>query len=141
MTWRLVSKAGRKPANRCRNSFGVNTFAHESTPVYQQALEFAKWCELVLDRTPKQSAMHHQLDGARTTILLKTAAGAAQGTDERSFAAAQTATVECAACLDLLFHKRVVSRDELHRGKEFLQKLAAMLGTDHAAAEPHNRAA
>ena len=39
-------------------------FAHESTPVYQHALEFAKWCEPVLERTPKQSAMHAQLVAA-----------------------------------------------------------------------------
>jgi hypothetical protein len=117
-------------------------FAHESTPVYQQALEFAKWCEPVLERTPKQSAMHAQLDAARTTILLKVAAAAGRaGRDDRSFDAAQTAAIECAACFDLLFNKRVVSREELHRGKEFLQRLIALLGADTVAPEPHAKAA
>jgi hypothetical protein len=112
---------------------------HESTPVYQHALEFAKWCEPVLERTPKQSAMHAQLDTARTTILVKAAAGAGRSSrDNGSFEMAQTAAIESAACLDLLFNKRVVSRDELQRGKESLQRLVALLG---AAPEPHAKAA
>ena len=117
-------------------------FPHESTPVYQQALEFAKWCEPVLERTPKQTAMHAQLDNTRTTILLKVAAGAGRGArDDKSFETAQTAALECAACFDLLFNKRVVSRDELQRGKESLQKLVALLGTDCLGPEPHAKAA
>ncbi|HWN96697.1 MAG TPA: four helix bundle protein [Methylomirabilota bacterium] len=117
-------------------------FPHEATPVYQQALEFAKWCEPVLERTPKQSAMHGQLDHTRTTILLKIAASAGRASrDEKSSEAAQTAAIECAACLDLLFNKRVVSRDELQRGKESLQKLIALLGVNTIAPEPHAKAA
>jgi len=117
-------------------------FAHETTPVYQHALEFAKWCEPILERTPKQSAMHAQLDTARTTVLVKTAAGAARLTgDGRAFEPAQTAALECAACLDLLFNKRVVSRDELQRGKEALHQLIELMGTSGAAAEPQARAA
>jgi hypothetical protein len=117
-------------------------FPHESTPVYQQALEFAKWCEPVLERTPKQSAMHAQLDNTRTTILLKVAAAAGRGArDDKSFEAAQTAAIECAACFDLLFNKRVVSRDEWQRGKESLQKLVALLDANANAAQPQANAA
>ena len=121
------------------NGSDSSVFVHESTPVYQHALEFAKWCEPVLERTPKQSAMHAQLDTARTTILLKAAAGAGRGVRENgNFEIAQTAAIECAACLDLLFNKRVVSRDELQRGKESLQRLVGLLGV---TPEPHARAA
>ena len=113
-------------------------FAHESTPVYQHALEFAKWCEPVLERTPKQSALHTKLDLARTTILLKAAAGAGRGSrDGDSFEAAGSAALECAACLDLLFNKRVVSREELQRGKESLRRMMELLGNlpeQHASA-------
>lgn len=117
-------------------------FAHETTPVYQHALEFAKWCELVLERTPKQSAMHAQLDSARTTILVKAAAGAANvSRDGRVFETACTAAIECAACLDLLFNKRVVSREECQRGKESLQKLLELMGVNGSASEPRAEAA
>ena len=115
-------------------------FAHESTPVYQQALAFAKWCEPVLERTPKQSALHTKLDLARTTILLKAAAGAGRGSrDGASFDAAGDAALECAACLDLLFNKRVVSREELQRGKELLRRMVELLRMNHP--EQHASAA
>ena len=117
-------------------------FPHESTPVYQQALEFAKWCEPVLERTPKQTAMHAQLDQARTTILLKVAAGVAcAARDNKGFDTARTAAIECAACLDLLFNKRIVSRDELQRGKESLEKLVGLLAVDGALTERQVKAA
>ena len=117
-------------------------FAHESTPVYQHALEFAKWCEPVLERTPKQSAMHAQLDQTRTSILLKVAAGAGRASrDPKSFEAAEIAALECAACLDLLFNKRVVSREEVLRGKQSLQRLIALFGGNSFAPEPQVRAA
>jgi hypothetical protein len=105
-------------------------FPHESTPVYQHALEYAKWCEPVLERTPKQCASHTKLDLARTTVLLKIAAGAGRETrDDSSFEEARHAVLECAACLDLLFNKRVVSREEMMRGKESLRRLLELLDT------------
>lgn len=117
-------------------------FAHESTPVYQHALEFAKWCEPVLERTPKQSAMHAQLDQTRTSILVKVAAGAGRASrDPKLFEAAEIAVLECAACLDLLFNKRIVSRQEVQRGKELLQRLIALFGVDTFTPEPHATAA
>ena len=117
-------------------------FLHETTAEYQRALEFAKWCEPMLDRTPRQSAMHSQLDLARTTLLLKVAAGAGGGKrDESALAAAGTAALESAACLDLLFNKRVVSREELERGKELLQRLVPLLGARKAVEESHAGAA
>ena len=105
-------------------------FAHETSALYQQSLELAKWCEGILDRAPKNSASYAQLDQARTTLLLKIAAAAGNGTTgERRKAAelAQTAIVECAACLDLMFNKRVVSREELQRAKENLHRLIVLL--------------
>lgn len=105
-------------------------FPHESTPVYQHALEYAKWCEPVLDRTPKQSALHAKLDLARTTVLLKIAAGTGRETrDDSSLEEARHAALECAACLDLLFNKRVVSREEMLHGKESLRRLIELLDT------------
>ena len=116
-------------------------FPHESMPVYQRALDFAKWCEPLLERTPKQSAMHTQLDSGRVTVLVKTAVGAAQvAPDGRMFEAAQAAAIECAACLDLMFNKRVLSREELQRGKESLQQLMGVLASG-AATEPQTQAA
>lgn len=105
-------------------------FKHESLPAYQAALEFAKWSEAVLERTPKNSAAYAQFDQGRTTLSCKIAA--ASGTlpaDEHGalLAAAQRTALESAACLDLLFNKRILSREELEHGKEALRRIVAAL--------------
>ena len=105
-------------------------FEHESLPVYQQSLEFVKWSDAILERTPKNSAMYEQLDQGRTAIPLKIAAanGKVPGEDRaRCFEIAQRSALETAACLDLLFNRRILSKDELERGKEALQRIAATL--------------
>ena len=105
-------------------------FAHESLPVYQESLEFVKWSDPILERTPKNSAMYEQLDQGRTTIPLKIAAANGNVLCEeraRNFETAQRCALETAACLDLLFNRRILSKDELERGKEALQRIAATL--------------
>jgi four helix bundle protein len=119
-------------------------FDHESLPVYQQSLDFVKWSDAVLERTPKNSAMYQQLDEGRTAIPLKiAAANAAVGIEERvrCFNMAQRSALETAACLDLLFNRRILSKNELEHGKEALQRIAATLaamgknnGQTHATA-------
>ena len=105
-------------------------FDHETLPVYQQSLEFVKWSDPILERTPKNSAMYEQLDQGRTAIPLKIAAGNGEVPCEeraRNFETAQRCALETAACLDLLFNRRILSKDELERGKEALQRIAATL--------------
>ena len=105
-------------------------FDHESLPVYQESLEFVKWSDPILERTPKNSAMYEQLDQGRTAIPLKIAAGNGEVPREeraRNFETAQRCALETAACLDLLFNRRILSKDELERGKEALQRIAATL--------------
>jgi four helix bundle protein len=105
-------------------------FEHETLPVYQESLDFVKWSDAILERTPKNSAMYEQLDQGRTAIPLKIAAanGKVPAEDRaRYFEMAQRAALETAACLDLLFNRRILSKDELERGKEALQRIAATL--------------
>jgi len=105
-------------------------FNHESLPVYQESLEFVKWSDPILERTPKNSAMYEQLDHGRTAIPLKIAAanGNVPGEERaRNFEIAQRSALETAACLDLLFNRRILSKDELERGKEALQRIAITL--------------
>jgi four helix bundle protein len=105
-------------------------FDHESLPVYQESLEFVKWSDPILERTPKNSAMYEQLDQGRTAIPLKIAAanGNVPGEERvRNFELAQRSALETAACLDLLFNRRILSKDELERGKGALQRIAITL--------------
>src|SRR5438093_7502343 len=83
-------------------------FQHESLPAYQAALEFAKWSEAVLERTPKNSAAYAQLDQGRIALSCKIAAanGRLPASEQCGLlAAAQRIALESAACLDLLFNK------------------------------------
>ncbi|HEY2952586.1 MAG TPA: hypothetical protein VGK40_08390 [Verrucomicrobiae bacterium] len=105
-------------------------FQHESLPAYQAALEFAKWSEAVLERTPKNSAAYAQLDQGRIALSCKIAAahGRLPASEQCGLlAAAQRIALESAACLDLLFNKRILSRDELEHGKEALRRIVAAL--------------
>jgi len=119
-------------------------FEHESLPVYQESLEFVKWSDPILERTPKNSAMYEQLDQGRTAIPLKIAAANGKVPCEerlRNFETAQRCALETAACLDLLFNRRILSKDELERGKETLRRITATLvglgqpGSANACAE------
>jgi four helix bundle protein len=105
-------------------------FDHETLPVYQESLDFVKWSDPILERTPKNSAMYEQLDQGRTTIPLKIAAANGNVPCQeraRHFETAQRCALETAACLDLLFNRRILSKDELERGKEALQRIASTL--------------
>ncbi len=105
-------------------------FDHERLNAYQEVLKFAAWSEAVLDKTPRSSAVYGQLDRARTSIVLNLAEGNAKFTapDRCKFLdISRGSTVECAACLDLLFVKQILSEAEVDAGKELLSKVASML--------------
>jgi four helix bundle protein len=105
-------------------------FDHEKLQAYQAALEFFRWSDVVLDRIPKAAAVSSQFDRARTSVPLNIAEGNAKftATDKwRYFDIAHGSTVECAACLDLLFIKQLVSETDLEAGKKLLRRLVGLL--------------
>jgi four helix bundle protein len=105
-------------------------FDHEKLRVYQESIAFASWTEIILERAKKSSPLHDQLDRARTSILLNIAEGNGRFTSPdrcRFFDMARGSVLECAACLDLLAVKKVVSQSELAHGKVILEKIISML--------------
>ena len=105
-------------------------FDHEKLRVYQEALQFAASVELTLERTKKSSTLHDQLDRARTSILLNIAEGNGRYTAAdccRFFDMARGSALECAACLDLLAVKQLVSKEELQFNKASPEKVVSML--------------
>ena len=105
-------------------------FDHEKLRVYQEALAFASWAEMILERAKKSSPLHDQLDRARTSILLNIAEGNGRYTAPdrcRFFDMARGSVLECAASLDLLAVKNLIERKELAHGKEMLEKIISML--------------
>jgi four helix bundle protein len=105
-------------------------FDHERLQAYQTALQFVRWSEPVLEKLPKTAAVYSQLDRARTSIVLNIAEGNAKFTPAdkcKYFDTAHGSTVECAACLDLLFIKQAVTEAELDAGKKLLSETVGLL--------------
>lgn len=105
-------------------------FDHEKLQAYQSSLQFVRWSEPVLEKLPKTAAVYSQLDRARTSIVLNIAEGNAKFTPPdkcKFFDIAHGSTVESAACLDLLFIKRVLAEAELDEGKKLLSEIVGLL--------------
>jgi len=105
-------------------------FDHETMPAYQNALAFAKWSDAAMERTSKNSAAYAQLDQGRLALSCKIAAAHGKlppGERATLWAAAERIALENAACLDLLFQKGILSREELQHGKEALRDIVSAL--------------
>jgi four helix bundle protein len=105
-------------------------FDHERLQAYQSSLQFVRWSEPVLEKLPKSAAVYSQLDRARTSIPLNIAEGNAKFTplDKcKYFDTAHGSTVGCAACLDLLVIKQVLTEAELDEGKNLLSEVVGLL--------------
>jgi four helix bundle protein len=105
-------------------------FDHEKLIVYQKTLEFVAWATLLLERVPKSAAVCNQLDRASTSIALNIAEGTGKFTAPdrcRYYDSARGSALECAACLDVLVAKSILSRDEIGAGKELLRPIVSML--------------
>jgi four helix bundle protein len=106
------------------------SFDHEKLVAYQKALAFIAWSEPILERIPKASAVHGQLDRARTSIVLNIPEGNGRFTSAdrcRFFDVARGSGLECAACLDLIFIKKIISESELEQGKALLKDVVSLL--------------
>jgi four helix bundle protein len=105
-------------------------FDHEKLDAYKEAIGFAEWSEAVLKRIPKGIAVHGQLDRARTSIVLNIAEGNGRftaGDRCKFFDIARGSGLECAACIDLLFIKKLLSTTEVVEGKSKLRDAICLL--------------
>lgn len=105
-------------------------FAHEKLAAYQQSLDFVRWSEPVLEKLARSAAVHGQLDRARTSMPLNIAEGNGKFTAAdkcRFFDIAHGSALECAACLDLLLIKQLLSEPEMDAGKAILSRIVGLL--------------
>src|ERR1035441_9436398 len=110
-------------------------FDHEKLDVYHLELKFIGWVTPFLEEVSqtaagKTSEVRDQLDRASLSALLNTAEG--NGKRQRQVRAkffddARGSATECAACLDALVAKRVVSPERIVAGKDLLLKIVSML--------------
>jgi four helix bundle protein len=108
----------------------MHPFDHEKLHVYQSAIDFLAWVNDLLAETPKNLAVHHQLDRASTSVPLNIAEGNGKhtGADRcKYFDIARGSALEGAACLDVLVAKSMISREQAAAGKEQLSEIVSML--------------
>ncbi len=78
----------------------------------------------------KRHAVHNQLDRASTSVPLNIAEGNGKFTPAdrcRFFDNARGSALECAACLDVLFAKKLADEKTVSEGKAFLVDIVSML--------------
>lgn len=110
-------------------------FDHEKLDVYQLELSFLAWVTPILHEVKSTAAGFHreicdQLDRASLSALLNTAEGNGkrQGKQRaKFFDDARGSAVECAACLDALVVKKLISADQIGEGKTMLLRIVGML--------------
>ena len=105
-------------------------FDHGKLNVYQRALQFVVWATEVLGRIPTKFSAHGQFERASTSIPLNIAEGNGRytATDRcRFFDIARGSALECAAALDVLVAKRILTDKEIETGKTHLTEVVNML--------------
>src|SRR6266480_5768603 len=106
-------------------------FHHEKLTVYQRALEFASWQDLIESLTKRTSTRDH-LERAGDSIALNIAEGNGKFSQKdraRFFQIAHGSALECAACLDLLVARRSCAGSATTRGTSILEEIVKMLFT------------
>ena len=104
------------------------SFDHEKLYVYQESIRFVSWVDELLEKIPKNLAVHNQLDRASTSIPLNIAEGNGKYTAAdrcRFFDIARGSALECAACLDVLVKKKRIEQADF--GKSILVRIVSML--------------
>lgn len=105
-------------------------FDHEKLRVYQEALRFVAFSDSILAELPAKLSARDQLDRASTSIALNIAEGNGKRSKMdrcRYLDIARGSALECAACLDVLMVKRLLSGSRIAEGKEILVGVVSML--------------
>ena len=105
-------------------------FDHEKLDVYREAIDFCGRVGDFLAATPAKAAAKDQLDRASTSIPLNIAEGNGKFSAKdraRFLEVARGSALECAACLDVLFVRKLASEQQVAGQKEKLARIVQML--------------
>jgi four helix bundle protein len=105
-------------------------FNHEKLDVYQEAIAFVAWLSDILEGLARAGDVKDQLDRASTSIPLNIAEGNGKFTPKdrcRFIDIAHGSALECAAGLDILVAKKLLTVDRIGPGKERLRRIVQML--------------
>lgn len=105
-------------------------FSHEKLLVYQRSLEFIEFIRKLIPVDGKKINAFDQLDRASTSIPLNIAEGTGKFTGKdkcRYYDIARGSSLECAACLDVLRKRDIISNELAEEGKHILIEVVSML--------------
>src|SRR5256714_15280069 len=105
-------------------------FDHERLDVYQEKIAFCGWAGDLLSDVAGKAAAKDQLDRASTSLPLNIAEGNGKFSDadrSRFLEIARGSALECAACLDVLVARKLVSVNEIIAQKEQLVTIVNMI--------------
>ncbi len=105
-------------------------FDHEKLNVYQRSLQFVVVVAGLLDRIPVKHSAPDQIERASTLIALNIAEGNGRYSPAdrcRFFDMARGSALECAAVLDVLVARKILTEKEVETGKAILLEIVNML--------------
>src|SRR5215468_3715916 len=105
-------------------------FDHEKLDVYRESIAFCGWVGEMLSEISAKAAAKDQLDRASTSLPLNIAEGNGKfSKDDRArfLEIARGSALECAACLDVLTVRKLVSPERIIPAKEQLVRIVNML--------------
>ena len=106
-------------------------FDHEKLDVYQTAIKFVAWSDVLLDECKgKAASAKKHLDEASCSISNNIAEGNGKWSSKdrrKFFEIASASALECAGCLDVLVAKRMVPPHRVDEGKQLLRSVVNML--------------
>ena len=105
-------------------------FSHEKLNVYQKALEFVRWWQNVKKSIKAKTSIIDQMDRACDSIPLNIAEGTGKYTGKdkaRYYDIARGSSLECAACLDDMEAREILSDKIVIEGKTILKEIVSML--------------
>ena len=105
-------------------------FDHEKLDVYREAIAFCGWTGELLNSITAKAAAKDQLDRASTSIPLNIAEGNGKFSAKdraRFLEIARGSALECAAALDVLVARKLVSLEQIEPAKENLARIVQML--------------
>ena len=105
-------------------------FDHEKLDVYRESIAFCSWVGEFLSAISAKATAKDQLGRASTSISLNIAEGNGKFSPRdrsRFFEMARGSAFECAACLDVLLARKLVTDEQIVPGKERLVRVVQML--------------
>jgi four helix bundle protein len=105
-------------------------FDHEKLDVYRNSIAFCAWVGDFLPLITQKTAAKDQLDRASTSVPLNIAEGNGKFSVKdraRYLEMARGSALECAACLDVLVARKLVTADQVAEPKSQLAAIVRMM--------------